>query len=76
MLSLENGTTRYAFSNIDALEDHSLTIKDVGYGDRGFYYCCIQELPETANNTKKEDDIKGCQKFTLRVKGIDFSDIS
>ncbi|XP_020916124.1 roundabout homolog 1 isoform X2 [Exaiptasia diaphana] len=63
----ENWNSRYSLSNLDKMEDHSLTISDVGYGDRGFYYCCIQES-ETANNTKEQDDVEGCQKFTLRVK--------
>ncbi|KAK3733297.1 hypothetical protein QZH41_011135, partial [Actinostola sp. cb2023] len=61
---LSANNSDYKFSKLDDLEDHTLTIPDADYTDRGKYYCCIQ----TANYTRNQGDVDGCQIFILRVK--------
>lgn len=39
-----------------------LTVSDLQYTDRGFYYCC---LPSNCSDNVEDD----CQRFILRVRG-------
>lgn len=58
-----NGTAngRYKIQRRSAYEPYVLTISDVQYSDRGFYYCC---LPSNCSDNVKDN----CQRFVLRVK--------
>lgn len=58
-----NGTTdeRYKIQLRTAHDPYVLTISDVQYADRGFYYCC---LPSNCSDNVKDN----CQRFVLRVR--------
>lgn len=58
-----NGTTdeRYKIQRRTAHDPYVLTISDVQYSDRGFYYCC---LPSNCSDNVKDN----CQRFVLRVR--------
>lgn len=58
-----NGTAniRYKIQRHSAYDPYVLTISDVQYSDRGFYYCC---LPSNCSDNVKDN----CQRFVLRVK--------
>ncbi|KAL9986543.1 hypothetical protein ACROYT_G000710 [Oculina patagonica] len=56
-----NGSNgNYKIDRDNIYSPYILTISDVQYTDRGFYYCC---LPSNCS-----DSVEGCQKFILRVR--------
>ena len=59
LLDVSDGN--YKIHRDSKYDPYILTISDVQYTDRGFYYCC---LPSNCS-----DDVDECQKFILRVRG-------
>ena len=61
---LDGSDGNYKIHRDSKYDPYILTIFDVQYTDRGFYYCC---LPSNCS-----DDVDECQKFILRVRGKNF----
>ena len=60
-LLLDGSSGNYEIHRASIYDPYFLTITDVQYTDRGFYYCC---LPSNCS-----EDVSECQKFILRVRG-------
>ena len=58
---LDGSHGNYRIHRDSKYDPYILTLSDVQYTDRGFYYCC---LPSNCS-----DDVNGCQEFILRVRG-------
>jgi len=62
MYVLSDGSDgNYKIHRAREYDPYILTISDVQYTDRGFYYCC---LPSNCS-----EHVDECQKFILRVRG-------
>ena len=60
---LSDGSSgHYKIHRDGVYEPYLLTISDVQYSDRGFYYCC---LPSNCSDNVEDN----CQRFILRVRG-------
>ena len=58
---LDGSVGNYRIHRDSKYDPYFLTIYDVQYTDRGFYYCCLP--------TNCSENVDDCQKFILRVRG-------
>ena len=56
----------YEIQRSGPYDPYELTVSDVKYTDRGFYYCC---LPSNCSDNVEAN----CQRFILRVRGKSFN---